>query len=365
MKRYLFTPATLALLILAVPSDRPFSQEQLASPAAGFLQVECPGGSDTRVSAPFHRLPRWRGALVSAPTAVGAGVFRLGFVLPPEIAGNTLVSAPHWLFCREASVAEGLHFSVVAQAANSIDIEAEASELVGLLPGAEFEIVPAWTLETLFPPDDQTSLHLSVGRLATGRGSELLFFNGESEGIRLAPSRRFFLTSDGWFEVGSYAPAGGVVVPPGSPFLIRHPAGSAPTVFTVMQQVYSSPVQLRIRVTGGKGQDNALAPLRPVPITLSDLDLSAAQFEDSTGEDPGIRRDELHVYDNSVAEINKTASAVYFRVGGQWVEDTPGFPNADAVEIEPSSGIFLRKAEGTGSFTISWSHLPAYDPSAP
>ena len=323
--------------------------------------MECPDGADTRVSVPFHPVPRWRGSLAAAPSHLGGGIVRLSFALPSA----DFVATPHFLLCREPSVAEGRHFPVLGQAAGSLDIEASASELAGLGAGAFFEILPAWTLDLLFPPGQQTTFHLSSGRLATGRGSELLLFNRESAGTLLAPSRRFYLTAEGWFEVGGYDAAGDVVIPPGEPFLIRHPEGSGATSFTASQQVYESGIQLALRRTEGRRQDTTVAPPRPVAVALADLGLTPAQFEESLGTDPETRRDELLVFDNAAPGINKAPSAVYFRVGGQWIEDAPGFPAADGSLIEPWAGLLFRKGSGSDDFLVPWLSPPSYAPGAP
>src|SRR5690606_13736833 len=115
------------------------------------------------------------------------------------------------------------YFPIVAQGAGTVDVEADGADWAEIGAGARVENVPAWTLDRLFPPAQQSTFYTSVGRLATGRGSELLFFNAEGRGANLAPSRRFFLNEDGWIEVAGFAPAGDVPIPLGQAFIIRHP----------------------------------------------------------------------------------------------------------------------------------------------
>lgn len=362
-------PAIVRILLLVCAATAAAvesrAQESIVSAPAGFLRVICKGGTDTRVSVPFHPVVKWAGPIAADPMSPGAGRVRLSVVLSPDIGDGSLAATPHYVYVREDAVAEGRHFPIMAHAGGSIDIRAAVAETAGLTAGDRIEILPSWTLDQLFPPGRQTTIHLSTGRLSSGRGSEILFFNEEGEGVRLAPSRRFFLNEDGWIEVGGYTPAGEVVVAPGQSFLIRHPAGRADTVFVTTQQVYTGPVSLPVRVTAGKRQDTPVAPPRPVAVQLASLDFENTTFEESPALDVGSRRDELLVFDNTAAGLNKKPSATYFRSGGKWIEDTDGYPDADADRIEPSVGLLIRKAGGGGDLVLRWIHRPAPDLTQP
>jgi uncharacterized protein (TIGR02597 family) len=113
------------------------------------------------------------------------------------------------------------------------------------------------------------------------------------------------------------------------------------------------------------GQDTTLAPPRPVKILLEDLEFAPGTFEESASNDPIARRDELIVFDNLAVGINKTPSGKYFRTGGQWIQDTTGYPVANQVGIEPSAGLVIRKAPGAVDETVSWPNTAPYDLSAP
>lgn len=364
------TPPVLILrfasLLAAVAGlTSPANSDDLYSPVAGYLKVECPGGSDTRVSAPFHPVAAWSGPLTTAPQSVGGGIVRLSVVLPIEIGVGVFAASPHWVICRAPADAEGRHFFVTAHNGSSIDVEGAPADWAGVSSGARVEVIPAWTLDTLFPPGQQSTFHLSTGRLAPDRGSELLLFNQVGKGTNLAPSRRYFITASGWLSVDGFSDAGGTIIAPGEAFIIRHPTGSDATDFVVSQQVYGDVVRLGLRISESMGQDTTLAPPRPVKIFLEDLEFAPGTFEESASTDPIARRDELIVYDNLAVGINKTPLGKYFRTGGQWIEDTAGYPVADQVGIEPSAGLVIRKAAGAVDETVSWPNTAPYDLSAP
>lgn len=356
------SPALAALaLLLAGPLD---ARADALSPVVGVLRFPCPGGSDTVVSAPFHPAPRWVGRLSAAPTDAGSGLVRLDIEGNPGFAPGELTDTAHFLYCPGGTSAAGRHFVITAHTGNSVDIAAALGDLGGLLIGGRIAILPAWTLDTLFPVATQTALHPSSNALASQRGSEVLLFDSQTAGTSLAPARRFFLTPTGWLEAGSYAPAGEEIIIPGQPFVIRHPSGAAATTFTAVQQVYGEPVTIPIRVRAGGAQDSSIGLPRPVPTKLSELDLESI-VTNSASTAPADRKDEVRIYDNALAGQNKGPLAVYFRVSGQWVKDAAGFPAAGDDLIDPAAGILIRKAAAVADGTVLWVNQPRYDVTAP
>jgi len=222
-------------------------------------------------------------------------------------------------------------------------------------------IVPAWTLETLFPPASQTTFHASTGPLATQRGSELVLFDATTAGINLAPTRRFYATASDWFEVGTYAPVDSIVLTPGQAFIVRHAPGAGATTFTAASLIEEGAVALGLPVSNSLARDSVYAPPRPVALTLNELDLTAGVFVESSSTAPADRRDLLMTFDNTTPGQNKLPAATYFRTGGQWVRDLAGFPPSGTALIEPGQGILIRKAPAAASAVLQWTNLPVYD----
>ena len=344
----------------------PAGAAEVFSPVFGFLKFDCPANSDTIVSVPFHPAPRWAGRAAGSPTDVGGGVARIQLKDSPGFATGELTSAPHFLYCRDTTGAHrGRHFRITTHGAASVDVQAGLADLGTLTTDGLVSIIPAWTLNTLFPPASQTALHASDGPLASQRRSELLFFDATTSGTSLAPTRRFFVTAADWFEVGGYQTAGNTFLEPGQAFIIRHPAGVAATSFVPNQQVYGGLVTTAVRVSDANPRDTMIALPRPVTMVLDDLDFGSGQFVESAGTAEGDRKDQLLVFNNATAMRNKQPDAVFFRVGGQWVRDATGFPPAGQVQIEPSAGLLVRKATGGANQTVFWVNSPTYDVSAP
>jgi uncharacterized protein (TIGR02597 family) len=330
----------------------------------GYVSFSCPAGSDTIVSVPFYPTPRWRGKLSAAPSQESDGTFRLTFSGNPAFQANELIGKPHYVYCPDSVGAAGKFFVITAHGANSANVLATAEGITGLANGDAVRVVPAWTLNSLFPPATQSTFHASGGNLLSQRKSELLFFDESTEGQGLAPRRRFFVTTTAWIEAGSYAPAENVIVLPGQAFAIRHPADVETTTFLPFQEVFSGKLTKELRTRPGGGQDTMLAMPRPVSAKLSELSLSNPAFVESPTTAPGDRKDQLMVFDNATAAINKLPSAVYFRIPAGWVKDAPGCPSSDSISLEPAAGVLIRKAASANN-GVTWVNSPNYNTSAP
>lgn len=341
---------------------------EVFSPVVGFLKFDCLAESDTIVSAPFHQTPRWAGRAAAAPTSPSPGVVRISLKDNPSFVTDELKDDPHYLYCRDTAGAHrGRHFLIVEHGADTVDVSAGLSDLGSLATDGLVSIIPAWTLNTLFPPDTQTSLHASTGALASERVSELLFFDATTVGTSLAPTRRFYVTDSAWFEAGSYSAAGDTVIEPGQAFIIRHPAGVAATTFVPNQQVQGGLVSMALGETrDGLDRDIMVALPRPVPMTLDQLDFGPGQFVESATVAIGDRKDQLLVFNNAQPLRNKQPSDIYFRTGGQWVRDNGAdYPAAGSQTIEPSAGLMLRREGDAGTAPLFWVNAPTYDVTAP
>lgn len=364
MDRPLFTIRGFQAILLSFATAGIAPAEDVYSPVVGFVRFDCLPASDTIVSVPFHPTPRWSGALSAVPGDQGSGVMRLYLKNNPNFASGELTATPHYLYLRDNSATEGRHYLITAHESNSVDVTVPPGELTGLAIDSLVSVIPGWTLATLFPPASQTTFHASTGNLASTRKSELLFFDRTTAGSNLAPNRTFFVTANAWVEAGAFANAGNVLIEPGQAFIVRHPAGVAQTAFVPSQQVYGGAYAVSLPYSTETARDTMLALPRPVPLTLNQLDLGGA-FEESATTAENDRRDELIVYHNATAALNKLPSAIYFRTGGNWVSAPAGSP-AGTTSIEPSAGLVIRKARaGAAGAPLVWINQPVYDVTAP
>lgn len=357
MKRWHFFFA-LALLTLLMP-DRSLRAQLITEPV-GFNKVTCKGGSDTVVAVPFHERPAFSGKIGPLPS-VNAGIAVITPAGNVTLPANAYSAAPHYLRFRDGAM-DGAWFEVTANTSASLSIAIGDASLGGLTAGEMFDVIPHWTLETLLPKASQVTLHPSTGKLPPGRESTLMLADVTREGIRLAPDRIFFVNSQGWFQsAGGFPEADDVVVKPGQVLVIRHKPGAADTIFRTTNRVHRHD-HPTILTSGPEGpQDHAIGLMRPLAVKLTDLDLDETAFVDSASNAPADRKDELLVYDNVSAALNKAPSKTYFRIAGQWVEDAGGtFPLANNAVIPPSTAILIRKAATSTERTLVWVNSPRY-----
>jgi uncharacterized protein (TIGR02597 family) len=131
------------------------------------------------------------------------------------------------------------------------------------------------------------------------------------------------------------------------------------------QAVFEGKVVAQVGTQAAGPQDTMVAMPRPVAAKLSELGLSGTLFQDSATTNPADRKDQLMVFDNAAAALNKAPSATYFRIPAGWVRDTSGYPPAENVTIEPSAGVLIRKAAAGNNAGVTWLNVPNYDVTAP
>ncbi|MCB1231390.1 MAG: TIGR02597 family protein [Verrucomicrobiae bacterium] len=333
--------------------------DEVSTRIFGYNVIDCRGGSDTIVSVPFHLRAAFAGSVEGTPAVNGT---RASVVVEgaPGFEIDQFSDEPHYLQITGDSARAGWFFRIVSNQSDSLEIDLADLNLAGVQSGDTFEVIPCWTLGNLFPSTNAT-IYKSFGLLLNRRRTEILFFDHDSANIDLAPNRKFFQSSTGWHEVAPGFPsAEDVVILPGSSFVIRHPPGFATTRFVAQKWADSEDRPYVLQSDETEWRDNHLGSQRPVPVKLSDLDLGPPAFVESPSTAPEERADELHLFDNSTAAINRHASSTYFRVAGHWHRDTAGFPLADDDEVSAGTGMMIRKAPNSGAVHTVWINTPRY-----
>ncbi|MEM9018778.1 MAG: TIGR02597 family protein, partial [Verrucomicrobiota bacterium] len=179
-----FLTFTLVALVALYPIG---ASGQLTTEPKGFNRIECPEGSDTIVSIPFTRTAAFSGTVNLVPTGSLISVTGSDF-----FAAGEFTTKPHYLRFTEGAVLAGSWYEITANDANTITIDTRGEDISTTLRWDPFEVIPHWTLSTVWPADSQTSLHLSNGKLLSGRGSSVLFADTSTGGTDLAPNLIFF-----------------------------------------------------------------------------------------------------------------------------------------------------------------------------
>lgn len=150
---------------------------------------------------------------------------------------------------------------------------------------------------------------------------------------------------------------------PDSYLIIRHPAMPSNTQMRILGEAEFKNLSIALRTIAGSAQDCFVSIPRPVPVRLDQLSLhNTPAFVSSAGTSLRNRKDQLLVFDNQTALINKSPSKIYyFNSFTQSWTDTQGDVQSNNAEIAAGAGFVIRKAQ-SASTTVFWNNTPTYIP---
>jgi uncharacterized protein (TIGR02597 family) len=348
-------PAAVALALSVLPSA---VAENLM---IGFNRVTCPAKSDTFVSVPFMKHPvKASKTLASAPT-FSTGLATLAPAEATAWTDNEL-KGTHYVRFTTGALA-GHWYEIVGNTASALTIDLNGEDGASFAQSDAFMVVEFWTLDTLFPPNSQTTFHKSTGNLGYQQTSKLLIPNVDADGINLPAEGIYFLTSEGWKKSSEgYPNAGSTPLPPGLPFIIRHPAGVASTDFEPEGRVLRSIDSVALTQAQANRQDNTVAVFRPVDVPLLNSGLDETAFASSASHESGGRKDELLFFNNSLAGFNKSPSAIFYKYSQTWFLDEGKAESNSSVAanaLTASGALIIRKSQGSSSSAF-WNNQPTY-----
>ena len=353
-----FIPAcagkVLALIAVLLPgffNDTPAGE--IASDPSGIYRVALLGNSDTRLSIPFSR-PKAAAGLVQS---ISDGVITLqgapGWTTDQFVYSSGVQSNTYFVLIRSGS-REGEHHTITANTADAITVDLNGDTLTGVNAGDRIEIVPYWTLGTLFLGGAGIHISPSPG----SRSSEVLMPDLEGIGINLSAARTYYFWSGAWRQVGQgTANLSDDVLLPDAYVIVRHNIADSTTLLC-NGVVWMGKLAVPLAVQAASKQDNFVALARPTAISLNDSGLiSSGAF--SASPSPGARTDELFVFDDTVVGKNKAASATYYYWSGAWRKVGSGSTDVGTDEVfQPGTGMVIRKGNGTG--TAVWLNATTY-----
>lgn len=267
---------------------------------------------------------------------------------------------------------EGAWFNIVSNSPYSLVLEISKNELSAVAEGDSFEIIPHWTLNTLFP--DGGSLTKSSD-YASGTNCSIIakytYLDGNGELMLPEGSNRtfqkffYYRQRNGiseWRERGSGETSfNDEIVEPNSFILLRQPEGVADMELSFAGRVSNAPTALEIgNLSPDSGQDNYIALPSAGDVKLSELTEtlidSGAMNSSSYAVIP---KDVLCVYDNSESKTNRAASYHYFYYSGNssprgWYfvgSGDPALRRADGHILKSGSAmVIIRQSRGRVEF---------------
>lgn len=349
----------------------------------GYTSIACLNASDTWVGTPLKSPTVAAAALTADPVAgppiVGPPASTTSVLTVSGAAFGSYAGTSYVKFT--SGPASGKVYAIYANDATTITIDLNGDTQTAV-SGDTFSVTAFWTLQTLFPPTlsgstaatTGTAIVTSASMLAGARKTQVLLAR-EGTGTNLGTSALYFINGAGaatggvWRIPGdSVIDRGGVQLWPDTYFIIRNPSTvGASTSYVCTGEVDMGnvviPLASRVGTTSTTQQDTPVALNRPVDLTLNQLNLGGtAAFVGSANGLAGNRKDTLLVYNNAAAQINKSASAVYFWNIAVNAWNVPGNTTdvGNTVIIPAGAGLVVRKFPTVSGTTSFWNNTPSY-----
>ena len=372
MKKYKLFSSFLLLTVLAV--SLPYSPaEGAAANPVGFYNFTFLGNSDTIFSPPMSRSYVFQGGIASVSGTDGQ-VITVGSQDTPSFVENEFVyqegvQSDTFYVRITSGTKAGMFYTIDSNTASTLtlDLAGDVIDDGSIIAGDTFQIIPYWTLNTLFP--DGAGIHPSPTFFPQ---STVLIPDNTTTGINLIPNEIYFYYSgtsfggSGWRKTGDVSTIqNDFVIFPDSYIIVRNP-NLGDTVLDSMGDVpihaLSTPINI---LAANTPQDNFVSFTVPEPMTLSESQLfESGAFEGSPTLFPV---DTLGVFDNMLRQQNKIFSEIYFYYTGDsfggpgWRKTGDVLTIHDTTQIfKPGHGYVIRKAAQVDPNTFIWSYLPPY-----
>jgi len=366
------------LAVLASLTSAAHAQNVTTDPV-GAITITLKGNSDTLVSLPFHRPV----ALETQVSSITGNVINIS--ASANITGNQFIYSAgnqtnHYYVQFTSGNRAGMFYTITANTPTTITVDgAGDTGLTGNVGTSDtFRVIPYCTLNTLFP--NGQGINQSAGFTGGQRKSAIFVVDNVSSGFNLAALTSYYYYNGssspgaGWRQAGDTGNlTNDVVIYPDNYFFVRNSiAGDTQLtlVGAVPQSKFATPLST---IAGNTTQDNFIGVSVPVSVTLASSNLQqSGAFLASTGFIGAQRGDQLFVFDNTVATINRASVATYYYYGGS-NSGGPGWrlagdPNGntaihdnDAI-FQPGNGYIIRKKATTSPQSVIWTFAPAYLP---
>ena len=327
--------------------------QSVATTPVGAVTIPAIANSETYFSVPLARAASFKGEVASVSSGVLSVDGNPGWAADQFV--KSLPSQPDTYYVRfKSGSLAGQYFTVTDNAASTLTLDNGGLDLSAVVAGDTFELVPYWSLGSLFPASAAGSSFIASAS-AFSRQTEIYFANYNYNGINPPTDETFYFTNSAWRKVGANAADSynDKVVPPDVFVKIRNRA--AGTAVTVVGQVNDGAIGTVIN-KGAVKLDNLVSISFPADVSLGDSGLvSSGAFQASASA--FVRADELLVYSDDTAGLNRPSVATYYYLNSAWRKvgsnATTDF-SADKV-FKAAKGVVIRKAAGTPSSSL-WTY---------
>ncbi|MBQ6534282.1 MAG: TIGR02597 family protein [Opitutales bacterium] len=345
-----------------------------AAPIWGAHKISCPANSDTYIGVISTRGAAFSGKVQS----VQSGTSNIIPQSEPNWTPNQFVYSagvqPNRYYLKFTSgELEGAWYDISSNGAYYAAIEIGAGELAKISAGDSFEIIPHWTMSTLFPDGGG---FVKSTKVAMGAGASVLYkFSKYENGViypqgtnRAAPESYFYRergSTSKWLN-SDKADASDDVVEPNAVFKVVQPDEESEAA--IIGEIPMCATSFEVFTTEESGevatQDIFVAAPAATDITLSELTeclVDTGIFAASTGV-VNAPVDTFYIYSNGNAGKNLVADKTcYYRARGatnKWLDSDKA--DANSAQMKAATAIKIRKKAGEQAVSYRCKFTPSY-----
>ena len=295
------------------------------SPIWGTYKVECPANSDTYIGITTTRAPVFTGKVQS----VQSGTTNIVAQGEPNWSANQFVyvagsQTNHYYLKFTSGELEGAWYDIKSNGAYFAEIEIGSAELAKVKADDTFQIIPHWTLQTLFPDGEgfikattkSTTGITKIYKYTKYENGEIIYPTGSNN----APMAEYYYRERSpyfsWMSASTTV-ANDDVIEPNAVLFIRQPAKSPASVCVNSVVPMCKTSLLVSNLSETEDTDNYFAVPSMTDIVLSDFNeslIDSGIFVSQTSKS-NIGIDNICVYDNHSdlgVLANRAPSHVYF-----------------------------------------------------
>ena len=395
-----FTPVS-AVAVSLLFSGLTSAQISVATDPVGFVQpfntsanqINLLANSDTLVSVPFTRTPAFVGTIDSISGNVVTLAGSPGFTTNQFVYAQGTQSNHYYALIGPSSSAnpkEGHSYLITANDSTTATLDTSHDDLSGIPADTQILIIPYWTLATVFPATDANVSFTQTTAIRAFK-TEVLVPNYNAAGTNQAFSAVYFFSNNvngstnnvgrrsnnvkvsannvGWRIVGdNTTPHDDDILLPGGYFVVRNLNGAPGLTLTTTGAVLTKKFAVPLSTLSTGLQDNSVAMIRPIAVTLNNTGLGPSDGSFVATTATRTFQDELLLFNNGVAALNRAPSAVYFysnnvngtvnNVGWRIVGDNTTDHGNDV--IAAGSAIIIRKAATATGGIVFWTNAPTF-----
>lgn len=359
----------LFILPLIIFLASPAFAASAETPVFGTYKIDCPASSDTYI-----------GLSISRPSAFAGeveGVAENGAVVAsgePNWAENRFVyesgsQSDHYYLKFTSGELEGAWFDIVGNSSYSVEIDIPDSELKKIALGDSFEIIPHWTLSTLFPDGGGLAVAQSSFSRAGASIVRTYAYFDESEGwiypdgCNNAPSKSYFFrqSKNSWLDYSNKNASDAVLAPNSVVKITQEEGVNSTATFSGVVPNCATAVEIFAFADSG-AQDIYISNPSATDITLSELTdplVKSGAFSHYTLTIS--KGDELTIY--STNEVNAVSDKRFLcKKSGEtyrWVKYGTT-TSADDTVVKAGASIILRKKAQAEDFAARATFSPQY-----